>query len=907
MGNDPCAAKCFHLSQSELAHTTIQTEVTILKKLQHRHIIQFYQTYEHNDRVYLIMDLAELGSLARAIDSRRPELSDWTTKRRLANEIARGLEHIHLHHILHRDLKSANVLLTKHWEVKLADFGLAEVKTATISKTSALTATEGSPAAAPGTLRWMAPEILNLANPRYTNKSDIYALGMVMWEIAAQCTCPYRSHTDNSFIVGEVIRGEREVLPNDTPDDYQDWVKKCWDGDFTLRPEAKDVILIDGSSENTMNEVDQDAPFLSGLASSCALGSRAEQGEVKAQMRLAKMYQDGGAGVEQSPSDAFRWYLMAANNGEGDAEAQFQLGKMERQGYPEAPQGRVDEAFAWFLRSAERNHAAAQYEVGLMYLRGIVGVERNVADGIRWCHRAADQGRLEAILFLAQSYEDGSYVDQNSAEAASWYHKVAELDSAECVARLALAKMYDCGQGVEQSDEAAARWYLEAADNGSSEAQFKVGTMCKEGRGVEQSVQAAITWWKKAASGGSVDALYLLGMMHKTGDGVSQNDKEAARYLLQAATNNTDAQYWLGTMYQNGQGVEKSGTQASTWLRRAAKFNHAEAQLSLGRTAEIGQDVKQSYREAMTWYRKAVQNKNVRAVYRIGRMHETGRGVPQSDTEATDWYRKAADAGDPDAQFALGEKSYMGRGLDQSYTDAVAWYRKAAENGHAKALLTLGRMYADGDSIPQDEAEAAYWFRQAAEQGDPEAQLRLAEMCREGRGVAQSDIEAVHWFHRAAENESMEAQFALGSMYLDGRGVAEQDMDEAMWWFSRASDQGHPEATTTYDELFARDYGGTNGEDFEYIQQQRTLAEQGLPNAQVCLAKAYLEGIRVKANDHKAFKWFYKAAKQGNVVSKYNLRQMYNEGRGIKELEKEVEPLIAQVNSSYDILHEETE
>ncbi|KAG0217517.1 hypothetical protein BGW41_000555, partial [Actinomortierella wolfii] len=173
---------------------TIENEIQLLRQLKnHRHIIQFFGAAYHNDDVWLITDYAECGSLKLAIDANY--LTDWEDKRRIAQEIASGLEYIHYKNILHRDLKSANVLLTSRKEVKLCDFGLAVVKgLSTIPENVALC----------GTIRWMAPELLD-GSPQYSTKSDIYAFGMVMWEMAAMCTKPFASMA-NPDVVKAVIR-----------------------------------------------------------------------------------------------------------------------------------------------------------------------------------------------------------------------------------------------------------------------------------------------------------------------------------------------------------------------------------------------------------------------------------------------------------------------------------------------------------------------------------------------------------------------------------------------------------------------------------------------------------------------------------------------------------------------------
>ncbi|KAF9162929.1 hypothetical protein DFQ26_003107 [Actinomortierella ambigua] len=233
------ALKMVRVKRDEANSGAAQREIAILGHLRDQRIIQFYGTASRNDNLVLIMEYAEGGSLKTAIDDGR---LDWSAKVRIAQEIARGLAYLHHEYILHRDLKSANVLLTRFMEVKLVDFSLANIKLMTNSMDSLTVHRER------GTIRWMAPELFS-ARPIYSAKSDMYALGMVMWEMAANCTTPFRMCNDNSIVISLVKIGEREYLPHDTPRDYRGWVERCWQQDQSMRPEASEMIKYDDDDE----------------------------------------------------------------------------------------------------------------------------------------------------------------------------------------------------------------------------------------------------------------------------------------------------------------------------------------------------------------------------------------------------------------------------------------------------------------------------------------------------------------------------------------------------------------------------------------------------------------------------------------------------------------------------------
>ncbi|KAF9543469.1 hypothetical protein EC957_000830 [Mortierella hygrophila] len=262
-GGQPVAAKVFFHSQSDLYEKAIQKEISLLERLRHRHIIQFLKTHEEDGQIYLLMDLAENGSLASAINTKsgggQGLLLDWPTKMRLSREIARGLEYIHHEGVLHRDLKSANILLTRHMEVKLADFGLAQVRQSMSTGASM----SNSSAGGVGTVRWMAPELF-LEKPKYSSKSDMYALGMVMWEMAANCTKPFQDQPNDFAVPALVKDGRREVLPDDTPAQYRELVKQCWHQNPAYRPDAsKAALMMDDEPTEEGRTVDEDCSAIS--------------------------------------------------------------------------------------------------------------------------------------------------------------------------------------------------------------------------------------------------------------------------------------------------------------------------------------------------------------------------------------------------------------------------------------------------------------------------------------------------------------------------------------------------------------------------------------------------------------------------------------------------------------------
>ncbi|KAG0256925.1 hypothetical protein DFQ27_005402 [Actinomortierella ambigua] len=543
-GDEVFAAKTFPIQEEEKRVEAIQQEIKIMEKLRHPNIIQFYGTCEHNGLDYLIMDLAEKGCLSNAILQR--ELN-WPNKTRIAHEIARGLEYIHAKDVFHRDLKSANVLLDKHMTVKLCDFGFSKIKSA---------ASVQSGAAIKGTLRWMAPEILS-KDPTYSAKSDVYALGMVMWEMAANSTVPFIHQLDDGTVALLVGDGEREELPDDTPDTYRQWVEKCWEQDPSERPDASSVILV------------EDTP----------LDIVTEEGHLSVTFSTDSNDRNYGKVAQQS---------MAIKPPAAQSPKTLSLSTLSPSTLSPSTPSSSTLPPSILSSSTLSQSAGSSSNVRVRNESDVSGPSNAPSSGrsdrvsVDSAMISDNKGQVEVDLMqLAAKYEHGDGtgdIAQSHSAAIFYYRQAAKQGNAE--AQVWLAKNYLHGNSMPQSESDAAKWYRLAGEQGHLEAQFAIADMCFLGRGVRVDYVEASSWYRKAAEQGHVDAQINLGAMYQRGMGVSQSDTEAVVWYQKAAEQDSPvAQYKLGLVYEEGKpGIRKDPQQAIEWYRRAAARGHPEAE-----------------------------------------------------------------------------------------------------------------------------------------------------------------------------------------------------------------------------------------------------------------------------------------------------------------------------------------
>eukprot|EP00727_Mastigamoeba_balamuthi_P013715 m51a1_g8967 putative serine threonine kinase (162) ;mRNA; r:1074680-1075290 len=120
----------------------------------------------------------------------------------ILTSVCRGLNYLHESNIVHRDLKAANILVNDKWDAKITDFGLSAIKKASRTMTVC------------GTVAWMAPEVLERGH--YSDRSDVYALGMVMYEVLTRHS-PFAG-IPVMALVSRILGGQRPPVPEDRGD-----------------------------------------------------------------------------------------------------------------------------------------------------------------------------------------------------------------------------------------------------------------------------------------------------------------------------------------------------------------------------------------------------------------------------------------------------------------------------------------------------------------------------------------------------------------------------------------------------------------------------------------------------------------------------------------------------------------
>jgi serine/threonine protein kinase len=175
------------------------------------------------------MQYADGGNLREYLKNNSSTLT-WNDKIKLAYQITEGIKILQGENILHRDLHSKNIVVHQG-EAKIIDLGIAK---------SMETQTNIHSTCVMGMIAYIDPKRLENYFYEYNDKSDIYSLGVLLWEISS-CRPPFINDISENLLRIDLISGRREEPVPDTPNEYLEIYKLCWDPDPDVRPTINKV------------------------------------------------------------------------------------------------------------------------------------------------------------------------------------------------------------------------------------------------------------------------------------------------------------------------------------------------------------------------------------------------------------------------------------------------------------------------------------------------------------------------------------------------------------------------------------------------------------------------------------------------------------------------------------------
>ncbi|CAN6555671.1 unnamed protein product [Malus baccata var. baccata] len=200
-------------------------EVAILREVHHSNVVRFIGACTKSPHLFIVTEYMPGGSLYDYLHKNHNILK-LSELLKFAIDVCKGMEYLHHNNIIHRDLKTANLLMDTNNVVKVADFGVARFQNQ-----------EGVMTAETGTYRWMAPEVIN--HQPYDQKADVFSFAIVLWELVT-AKVPYDTMTPLQAALG-VRQGLRPEIPNNGHPEVLELMQSCWDSVPSNRPSFSDI------------------------------------------------------------------------------------------------------------------------------------------------------------------------------------------------------------------------------------------------------------------------------------------------------------------------------------------------------------------------------------------------------------------------------------------------------------------------------------------------------------------------------------------------------------------------------------------------------------------------------------------------------------------------------------------
>lgn len=201
-----------------------KSEIEIMLRLRHPNVVLFMGAITRPPHFSILTEFLPRGSLYRLLH--RPNLVlDERRRLRMALDVAKGMNYLHTSHppVVHRDLKTPNLLVDRHWVVKVCDFGLSRTKHHTYLSSKSCA----------GTPEWMAPEVLR--NEPANEKCDVYSFGVILWELTT-LRIPWKGLNPMQVVGAVGFQNKRLEIPEDMDPVVAQIIRDCWQTEPHLRP-----------------------------------------------------------------------------------------------------------------------------------------------------------------------------------------------------------------------------------------------------------------------------------------------------------------------------------------------------------------------------------------------------------------------------------------------------------------------------------------------------------------------------------------------------------------------------------------------------------------------------------------------------------------------------------------------
>eukprot|EP00730_Choanoeca_flexa_P008106 TRINITY_DN12443_c0_g1_i9.p1 TRINITY_DN12443_c0_g1~~TRINITY_DN12443_c0_g1_i9.p1 ORF type:complete len:1632 (+),score=285.35 TRINITY_DN12443_c0_g1_i9:557-4897(+) len=244
------AVKSLHAMGSNGDRTELLEEAAVMAQFSHPNVISLIGVVTVGKPLLVVQEFAELGSLKEYIQTKNAPAA---TRLLFAGDIAAGLQHVNSKGFVHRDVAARNVLVSSLERCKIADFGMARDTSEDVQGGASYYRSRGGQLP----VRWSAPEALE--DRKFTEKSDVWSYGVVLYELYSDGTMPFEGWHNQKVWV-KVCAGHRLEQPDGCGDDVYGVMSQCWAAKPEDRPGFAKLMLTFRTmyTDLTGNQVEMD-------------------------------------------------------------------------------------------------------------------------------------------------------------------------------------------------------------------------------------------------------------------------------------------------------------------------------------------------------------------------------------------------------------------------------------------------------------------------------------------------------------------------------------------------------------------------------------------------------------------------------------------------------------------------
>ena len=415
--------------------------------------------------------------------------------------------------------------------------------------------------------------------------------------------------------------------------------------------------------------------------------------------RIGKMYAFG-YGVDQDYLKAAGWYEKSV--AEGNPFAAYALGSLYHRG--QGVEQNEEKAFSLFTMAAtdgDKPNAYAQYELGRMCRNGI-GTAPDQAASEQWYKQAyqgflkIEQDMADDKLYyrLGQMNLTGTGTKKDPEQARMYFEKGAELGNAD--AMYGLGKLYLSRDFSGRDVKKAIDYLMGAARKSHDYAMYTLGKLFLEGTEIPKNPEYALRWLEEAVEKENPYAEYLLGKALLQGVDLPQDAPRAVSLLERAVSrNNPYAAYALGKALLEGTVLLQDLPRAMELLVFSADRGFSAAQYLLGKVFSNGELCQKDLPRAIRYLTRAAERDDEYAQYLLGKLYLADEGIPKDANAALYWFTRAADQGNAFAQYQLGKLFLYGREVEQDMEKAISYLTASADQGNIYAAQLLQSVHSN--------------------------------------------------------------------------------------------------------------------------------------------------------------------------------------------------------------------